>query len=57
MCRSLLLSILLFALCSVSAQQQEAIVKTRGRQLHDGSIVKGRTIAEAFVTVADGNTY
>ncbi len=57
MCRSLLLSILLFALCSVSAQQQEAIVKTRGRQLHDGSIVKGRTIAEVFVTVADGSTY
>lgn len=39
------------------AQTQRVVVKTPGRQQDDGSITKGKPIAEAYVSVQDGNTY
>ena len=52
------ITILIIALCCVlptfvqaQQKQQHAIVKTRGRQLDDGSIASGRRISEAVVDV------
>ena len=52
------ITILIIALCCVlptfvqaQQKQQHAIVKTRGRQLDDGSIATGRRISEAVVDV------
>ena len=52
------IALLIIALCCVlptfvqaQQKQQHAIVKTRGRQLDDGSIASGRRISEAIVDV------
>lgn len=54
-----ILTALIFSLLALSAtaQTQRVVVKTPGRQQDDGSITKGKPIAEAYVSVQGGNTY
>ena len=41
----------------LQAQNQEAIVKTRGKLDDNGNVIPGRGLSGAFVKIKDGNTH
>ena len=47
----------LMAAATVSAQNQQAIVKTRGKLDDNGNVIPGRGLSGAFVKIKDGNTH
>lgn len=48
---------ILFAVAALQAQNQQAIVKTRGKLNDNGNVIPGRGLAGAFVKIKDGNTH
>ena len=47
----------LMAAATVSAQNQQAIVKTRGKLDDNGNVIPGRGLSGAFVKIKDGNMH
>ena len=54
--KALLLFIVLFAM-PIMAQNQQAIVKTRGKLDDKGNLIPGRGLSGAFVKIKDGNVH
>ena len=53
----LTISVVLFAATALWAQNQQAIVKTRGKLDDNGNVIPGRGLSGAFVKILDGNTH
>ena len=49
--------IALFASIGILAQNQQAIVKTRGKLDDNGHVIPGRGLSGAFVKIQNGNTH
>ena len=54
--KHLIISICLFTLCSLSAQTQSGIVKTKGRLNQDGSVTAGIPLSDVYVSVRGAQT-
>ena len=48
---------ILFVVATLQAQNQQAIVKTRGKLDDDGNVIPGRGLSGAFVKIKDGNMH
>ena len=53
----LTISVALFTAIGLLAQNQQAIVKTRGKLDDNGNVIPGRGLSGAFVKILDGNTH
>ena len=53
----LTISVAIFTAIGLLAQNQQAIVKTRGKLDDKGNVIPGRGLSGAFVKIIDGNTH
>ena len=53
----LIITIALLTAIILQAQNQQAIVKTRGKLDNNGNVIPGRYLSGAFVKIRDGNTH